>query len=59
LRKPGKFSTSVVVVSAPPTKMALPKRSGLNSGAGGVEGGGESGAAGVDDDDLAYAGVGH
>ena len=27
--KPGKFSTSVVVVSAPPTKMALPKTRGL------------------------------
>ncbi len=29
--KPGKFSTPVVVVSAPPTKTAPPKTSGLSS----------------------------
>jgi hypothetical protein len=29
--KPGKFSTSVVVVSEPPTKIASPKTRGLRS----------------------------
>ena len=58
-RKPGKFSTSVVFISAPPAVTEPSKTSGLQAGAGGVDGGGVAGRAGADDDDVADVGAGH
>ena len=55
-RKPGKFSTSVVFISAPPAVTAPSKTSGLQVGPGGVDRGGVAGGAGADDDDLADVG---
>lgn len=48
----GKFSTSVVVVSAPPSEGAPPKTSSFSSEQ--AQGDGVSGGAGADDDDLTH-----
>ena len=59
--KPGKFSTSVVSMSWPPgwslVEDGSPSRTQrLEVGAGRVDGGGQAGGAGADDDDLAVVG---
>ena len=51
--KPGKFSTSVVFISAPPAVTEPSNISGGQVGARGVDRGGEAGGTGSDDDDVA------
>ena len=56
--KPGKFSTSVVRVSWPPVgppSMTPSISEGFEVGAGGVDGSGQPGGAGADDDDVVDA----
>ena len=55
-RKPGKFSTSVVFISAPPAVTLPSKSSGFEVRAGGVDGGGVAGRSRADDDDVAHVG---
>ena len=56
-RKPGKFSTSVVFISAPPAVTEPSKTSGCRGRPRGVDGRGVAGGAGADDDDVADVGL--
>ena len=51
--KPGKFSTSVVVMSAPPASRNACEDQGLETCPGRVDGSGVTGGAGADDDNVA------